>query len=386
MRLALIGPTHPYRGGIAQYTACLYSALEREGHQVLVVSFKRLYPSLFFPGSSQRDSSTCPLQVPHEALLDSISRRSWSVTSRRLALFEPEAVVAQWWHPFFGPAYAGVISRLRRRMSVPAVFLCHNVFPHERPPIPGIGRLLGWSVARTFRHVDGFLAHSQELVEQIGKLRKDAVVRRIFHPVYDFYPSVGPRRAPGDRPRLLFFGNVRRYKGLEVFLEALGIIKQEMSFEATVAGEFYVDDAPFKALASRLGLDDSLVWKDHYIPNEEVPAIFEQADLVVLPYIEATQSGVVPLAYRFGVPVVASDVGGLSEVVQDGQTGYLVPPGNPEVLARQILQYFREGKRDEFEANIEQFREQLNWGQVVKGLIEVVEAVRIPGSAGILPA
>ncbi|RPJ54008.1 MAG: glycosyltransferase, partial [Acidobacteria bacterium] len=310
MRLALIGPTHPYRGGIAQYTACLYTALVREGHEILVVSFKRLYPSILFPGSSQKDSSACPLEVPNEALLDSMSPRSWTLSSGRLAQFKPDAIVAQWWHPFFGLAYTGLISRLRRRANVPVVFLCHNVFPHERPNLPGIDRLLAWSIARTFRRVDGFLAHSQELVDQIRKFRKGAVVRRIFHPVYDFYPRVGPQRAPGDRPRLLFFGNIRRYKGLEVFLRALEIVKQEMSVEAIVAGEFYMDSGPFKALAGRLGLDDSVVWKDRYIPNEEVPPIFEQADLVVLPYLHATQSGVVPLAYRFGVPVVASDVGG----------------------------------------------------------------------------
>jgi len=379
MRLALIGPTYPHRGGIAQYTASLYAALEREGHGVLAVSFKRLYPSLLFPGSSQIDSSACPIQVPHEALLDSISPWSWRVASQRLAEFKPDAVVAQWWHPFFGPAYAGVISRLKRRLRVPVVFLCHNVFPHERPRLPGIGRLMALSVRRTFRHVDGFLAHSQELAEQIRQLRKGAVVRRIFHPVYDFYPRVSPRRAAGGRPRLLFFGNVRRYKGLGVFLEALGIVKKEMLFEAMVAGEFYVDSAPFKAQATGLGLDGCLDWKDYYIPNEEVPAIFEQADLVVLPYLDATQSGVVPLAYRFGVPVLASEVGGLSEVVQDGRTGYLVPSGRPEVLAQRIVQYFREKKRDEFEANIEHFREQLNWGQVVRSLVEVVEAVKAGG-------
>ena len=226
------------------------------------------------------------------------------------------------------------------------------------------------------RRVDGFLAHSEELVHQIRELRKDAVVRRIFHPVYDFYPRTGSGRLPGRRPHLLFFGNVRRYKGLDGFLQALAIVKREMAFEATVAGEFYIDRSPFRSLAAKLGIDDCVTWKDHYIPNEEVPAIFEQADLVVLPYIEATQSGVVPLAYRFGVPVVASDVGGLAEVVQDGRTGYLVPSGNPEILADRIVQYFRENRRHEFEANIERFREQLNWGQVVRTLIEVIEAVR----------
>jgi len=379
MRLALIGPTYPYRGGIAQYTACLYTALRREGHDILLVSFRRLYPSLLFPGSSQTDSSACPLEVPHEALLDSVWPASWSAASRKLADFHPDAIVAQWWHPFFGPTYSGVISRLRRRSRVPAVFLCHNVFPHERPRLPGVGRLLAWSLVRTFRHVDGFLAHSEELVDQIKDLRQGAVVRRIFHPAYDFYPRTGRQQVSGNRPRLLFFGNVRRYKGLEVFLQALGIVRKEMLFEATVAGEFYIDAAPFRALGSQLGLDDSLVWKDCYIPNEEVPSLFEQADLVVLPYLEATQSGVVPLAYRFGVPVIASNVGGLSEVVQDGRTGYLVPSRNAEALARRIVQYFREKKRDEFEANIERFREQLSWDQVVRTLIEVVEEVKAGG-------
>jgi len=351
------------------------------GHEVLVVSFKRLYPSLLFPGSSQTDSSACPIQVPHEALLDSLSPLSWRRASRRLAAFQPDGIVAQWWHPFFGPAYSGLLSRFRRPPSASVVFLCHNILPHERPALPGINSLLNWAARRAFSRADGFLTHSQALVNEIAEIRKGAVVRRIFHPVYDFYSPAGSGRR-GDVPHLLFFGNVRPYKGLDVFLRALALVRGEMKVEATVAGEFYVDASPYRTMVRQLGLEQAIRWQDHYIPNEEVPGLFEAADLVVLPYIEATQSGVVPLAYRFGVPVIASNVGGLSEVVHDGRTGYLVPPGQPQALAERIVQYFRENKRSEFEANIEEFRNQLNWGQVVEGLIEVVEAVRAKRLSG----
>jgi len=231
--------------------------------------------------------------------------------------------------------------------------------------------MLRLMVSRTFSLADAFLTHSQALVEEIREFRPGSLVRRIFHPMYDFYPRIAREREAGV-PRLLFFGNVRPYKGLEVFLRALRLVREEMEFEAVVAGEFYMDPEPFKAMVEQLALGDRVKWRDWYIPNEEVPDLFEKADLVVLPYLEATQSGVVPLAYRFGVPVVASDVGGLSEVVLEGRTGYLVPPGEPGVLAQRILQYFREQKRTEFQANIEKFRERLNWGQVVEAIVEVV--------------
>ena len=153
------------------------------------------------------------------------------------------------------------------------------------------------------------------------------MVHRIFHPAYDFFNGLdnrGPTSASagGTRElRLLFFGKIRAYKGLEVFLRALARLGGRVDFRATVAGEFYIDDAPFKRMVEQEGISDRVVWKDHYIPNEEVGTLFRETDLVVLPYLDATQSGVVPLAFGFLKPVVVSDVGGLAEVVTEGESG-----------------------------------------------------------------
>lgn len=376
MKVGLLGPCHPFRGGIAQYTASFYKALVKAGHETLLISFSRLYPALFFPGSSQLDESACPFRVPCEPLLDSMGPRSWKRAASRLAGFRPDVVVVQWWHPFFGPSYSGVVRGLNRQMGARTVFICHNVMPHEQPSIPGVSLVFRMLLERAFALADGFLVHSAPLSDEVRSFRSDVPVVRIFHPAFDFYPPSRQAAPSPASPRLLFFGNIRAYKGLEVFLQALALVKSQMEFQATVAGEFYTNPGACRELADKLRLQEYLVWRDRYIPNEEVAEVFGQADLVVLPYLEATQSGVAPLAYHFQVPVIASDVGGLSEVVGDGKTGYLVPPGDPVALAQAIVRYFGEDRKAEFQANIAAFRANLSWEEVIRKLEMLFEEIR----------
>ena len=167
-------------------------------------------------------------------------------------------------------------------------------------------------------------------------------------PVYDFYSQWETHGVQPDIPRvptILFFGTIRKYKGLGTLLQALALLKKEMEFRATIAGEFYIDPKPYRRMAEAAGISNWLTWDSRYIPNEEVPRLFRGADLVALPYESATQSGVVPLAYQFEVPVIASDVGGLSELVRDGKTGYLVSAGEVEALKGKIGHYFRENEK-----------------------------------------
>jgi glycosyltransferase involved in cell wall biosynthesis len=342
-----------------------------ERHDVSLITFSRQYPGTFFPGRTQRDESRSPFRVPHEPLFDSLSPSSWKRVGRRIAEQNPDAVVFQWWQPFFAPAYRGAIHELRKHSDLPVFFLCHNLLAHDRTPVPGHKtweRLLTRSV---FRHVDGFLVHANEMVGQLKEFSSTTHIRKIYHPLYNFYlewdeAPVAPTET--EKLRLLFFGKIRKYKGLSLFLEALALIKGRIPFEANIAGEFYVAPAPYRKAAERLGLSDNLTWRERYIPNEEVPGLFRRADLVVLPYLEATQSGVVPVAYQFEVPVIASDVGGLSEVVLEGRTGYLVPSGNSKAIAERIIQYYREGRKPEFQENIRDFRQRLSWNQVVDSI------------------
>ncbi len=380
MKLALVGPTYPHRGGIAQYNTSLYRALARR-FPVLLISFRRLYPPLLFPGTTQLDKSSRPFAVPNEAILDSIAPLSWRRAGSRLAEYQPDVVIFQWWHPFFGFAYSGVLRYLRRSASQPSILLlCHNVMPHERPAMPGAWAALRRVAAHVFAGVDGFLVHSTSLADEVRALKPDAVIREVFHPIYDLYADVDDSPVGGGGtegiPHILFFGNIRRYKGLDVLLRSLALVQGEIDFRATIAGEFYVDAQPFRAMARELGIGARLTWSDRYIPNEEVPALFRSANLVVLPYTDATQSGVVPLAYQFGVPVIASRVGGLPQVIDDGVSGRLVPPGDSSALAAAIVDYFKEEREADFRSGVQRAKDRLSWGTLVDNILTLLTQVR----------
>lgn len=380
MNFALVGPAPPLRGGISQYNASLAAALAAD-HSVLLVSFSRQYPAWLFPGRSQREGPEDPPAglagaVAAEAIVDSIWPSSWRRAAGRIAAFRPDAVVFQWWHPFFSPAFTSLARRIKRDTPARALFLCHNVFPHERLTFPGGPRLEEWLIGRAFAEAEGFLVHSERLGEQVRRFNRRAQLRRVYHPSYDFFSEWDSPAAEAKGPaRLLFFGNIRPYKGLGVFLEALQRISGRLDFQAVVAGEFYVDPKPYREMAERGGLGERVVWLDHYVENPRVPALFRSADVVVLPYLRATQSGVVPLAYQFERPVIASDVGGLSEVVRDGETGYLVPPGDPSALADRILAFFEGGRQAEFQSRIRAFRPCLSWGQVTDNILDLLKSL-----------
>ncbi len=379
MRFALVGPAFPLRGGIAQHTSGLARALHRD-HQVLVATFSRQYPRLFFPGSRQRLAAAPPPGgVAAQPWLDSLNPWSWRRCGRRIARFEPDAVILQWWHPFFSPSYASLMRTLRRSWGRPLMLFCHNVYPHERMPGP-LRWLEARLIGRVFSLADGFLVQSSELGREVASFQPRAPQRLVSHPIYDHFAPWDPglsELSPSDREpaRLLFFGKIRRYKGLEVLLEALGRLDGKLEFEATIAGEFYLDSRPLHRLADRLGLAKRIRWESRYLPDSEVPALFRSADLVVLPYLEATQSGVIPLAYQFEVPVIATSVGGLSEQVRDGKTGFLCPPGDAAALADAVLRYFAQRRQSEFRENIRRFRAGLSWQQVIDGILNLLEAI-----------
>lgn len=380
MRFVLIGPCYPFRGGIAQYTNSLYRTLSGN-HQVKLISFSRQYPAWLFPGRAQTDRSQQPFAVPAEFILDSISPWSWRLTAERVAAFAPDAVLFQWWHPFFGPAYRGVMSGIKKRCRSSSFLLCHNLYSHEVKRLPLLRSVEAALMRGPISRADGFLVHSERLATQIRAVRSGVPVVKMYHPVYDFYQSWDQGRehvgsASGEPPTVLFFGKIRHYKGLDVFLESLALVRRKMPLRAIIAGEFYLNQEPFLERAKRLALTDILEWKTEYIPNEAIPGLFRKADLVVLPYRQATQSGVVPLAYQFEVPVVVTRVGGLEEVVVEGKTGYLVPAEDPPALAEAVERFFRENKKAEFQAHIREFRRKLSWQQVEEKLLRLLHLAR----------
>ncbi|HYM80542.1 MAG TPA: glycosyltransferase [Candidatus Limnocylindria bacterium] len=340
MRIALVGPLHPWRGGLAQYLGLLGEALVSRA-EVRGVTFTRQYPGLLFPGRSQLDPAAERPRFPAEALLDSIAPWSWRRTAAHLERFAPGLVVMKWWMPFFGPAFASSVGPLRRR-GTRVVLVCDNLVAHE--PRPFDAAFTAWML----RNSDGYLVMSDSVERDLDRLKPGAPRRRVAHPFYAQFDRGRYTRASA-RAKLgltgdvaLFFGYVRRYKGLDTLLAAWRLVRERRPATLIVAGEFYEDAARYRALAAAAGGEAAVWLLDRYIPDEDVEALFKAADVVVLPYRSGTQSGVTHVAYALGVPVITTDVGGLAEIVRPGETGLVTAPEDPHALAQAIVRFFEQ--------------------------------------------
>jgi glycosyltransferase involved in cell wall biosynthesis len=372
-RYALIGPTYPYRGGIAHYTTLLAEAL-REQHEVLLISFSQQYPRWLFPGKSDRDPSERPLRTDAEYLLNPLNPLSWRRTLRRLKEWQPDVVVMPWWVPFWAPAWSALGRGIRRLPGRPKlIFICHNVMPHERGKL---GFLLPWVTRQTLTPGDGFILHASSDEQILRQILPRARCRVTPIPTYGALggqTNALPVALPTDRPLLLFAGFVRPYKGLDVLLEAMALVKRPLHL--LVAGEFWQGTVTYKEQIALLGLGESVTLLDEYLPDETLAACMNRADVVVLPYRSATQSAVVQVAFGYGRPVITTNVGGLAEVVTHEKTGLVVPPEDPVALAAAIERFFAEEMEGEMAENIRGENGRFGWEKLVAQIESLTEAV-----------
>jgi glycosyltransferase involved in cell wall biosynthesis len=259
----------------------------------------------------------------------------------------------------------------------PRIFICHNVLPHERSLIDTV-------LARiAFAGADAFIVQSTEDLRKLGRIRRRAPVIVHPHPIYDFFAGGGftresARAAIGERagPLLLFFGYIRPYKGLRYLIEALPLIRDRIPVRLLVVGEFYDDPAPYEELVAKLGLSDAVRFVNRYVGNEEVEAFFTASDLVILPYLSATQSGIVQIAIAFDRPVVVTAVGGLPEAVVPDRTGFVVPPRDQRALAAAITRFFDEEWAARMEPHFAGEKRRFSWGAMadaIEGLLGSIE-------------
>lgn len=373
-RIALVGPAHPYRGGIAHFTEHLAAGLEGRGHATRVITFTRQYPERLFPGRTQFSEAPAP-DAPPERLLDSLSPRSWRRTARNISSWKADAAVFSYWTPFLSPAF-GRVARLLKRRKTPTIVIVHNAVPHERRP----GDL---TLARYFlRAASGLIVLSDAVKADLDrKIGVKAPIRQTVHPLYDNFgdaiPKAEARRRlgiPDDRRLVLFFGFVRPYKGLRVLLEAMPrVVGRVPNAMLLVAGECYGDDFAYRSDIAAMP-EESIRWDERYVPDEDVSAYFCAADVVAQPYVSATQSGVAQIAFQFGRPMIVTDVGGLPEAVRHGELGLVVPRNDPSALADAIVGYFRNELEGRLSKRVLAERAKYGWDP----LYDAVEAF-LPG-------
>ena len=375
MKIVIVGTAYPWRGGIAHYLALLYRHLS-ERHDVEIVTFSRQYPKILFPGKTQEEQGGSDAAVPSEQLIDSVNPWTWHTAAQAIAAKKPDLLVFKYWLPFFGPSFGYIARVVKRRTNARVLFICDNIIPHERRP----GDIAFTRYA--FKSVDFFIAQSKAVERELIAFQPQAVYRYVPHPVYEIFGKPISQTIARKKLKLteekviLFFGYIRKYKGLDLLLRAMPEILRKTSVQLIVAGEFYDDEEKYRTLIRQLGLEKNVMVCSDYIPNEEVSVYFSASDVVVLPYVSATQSGIAQIAYQFDKPVIATDVGGLSEVVIEGKTGFVVPPNDERALAESVVRFYKERKAKQFQTGVRKEKRRYTWEALMHAIEELMKGKR----------
>ena len=373
MTIALIGSAHPLRGGLAAFNEHLAAQLQEAGHHVIIYSFSLQYPGFLFPGTTQYTDEPAPPGLRIRTMLNSINPISWWKTGRAIAATKPDLVLIKFWLPFMGPAFGTVLRTIKKQSPATRVLcIVDNLTPHE-------SRVGDTAFTRYFiKPVDAFVTMSRKVLGDVLVAAPDKPAVFTPHPLYDNFGEAIQReeaaRLLGLDPSkryCLFFGFIRTYKGLDLLLEAMQDDRlRDANIHCIVAGEYYEDAAEYQALMA----DPRVAGRVHpfteFIPNSEVARYFSLADLVVQPYRTATQSGITQMAYHFEKPMVVTDVGGLAEVVPNGEVGYGVEP-LPRAIADGILRFFGEENAGErMRTAIQREKAKYSWKEFIRVVME----------------
>lgn len=378
MKITILGPAHPYRGGLASIMETMARTFGQRGDEVHIRTFTLQYPSLLFPGKSQTVSTPPPADLRIERCVDTVNPLNWWRIGRTIRRERPDFVLLKYWTPFMAPCF-GTIARLARRNGHTRV-LCQidNVEPHER-------HFVDKPFNRYFlRAVDGFVYMSEQVHRELAAY---TAAPALFspHPLFENFGSRVDRSEACIRLGLdpamgyaLFFGLIRDYKGLDLLLDAWAELRREERMEGRkliVAGEFYTSKEPYLTQIAARGLQDEVILHDRFIPDAEVKYYFSAADCVVQPYKTATQSGVTQIAYQFCTPMIVTAVGGLAEIVPDGRVGYVCPP-TVEGVAEAIARIYRPGVLERFRENCVEERKRFSWAEMCNRIEELYEKVK----------
>ncbi|MDA0986614.1 MAG: glycosyltransferase [Bacteroidetes bacterium] len=371
MKIAIIGTAFPLRGGIAHYNAQLYKYLSIS-HEVDIITFKRQYPKLFFPGKSQTETGEVLFQHKSESLIDSINPFNWIIVGLKLRKRNYDIIIFKYWLPFFGPAF-GTITSIAKKGKEKVIAICDNIIPHEKR----FGDKIFTRFA--FRKVDSCIVQSDEVEKDLENIFPKMIYKKIPHPVYEIFGEPISNTEAKLKLKIphknifLFFGYIRPYKGLMVLIEAMEIVLKKIDSHLLVLGEFYENPKPYFDKISELNLEKNITIKAEYIPNSNVGDYFSAADFIVLPYLDATQSGIAQISYYFNKPIIASNVGGLGEVVKNEFSGLLVSPNNPDELAEKIIYFYENNLSQKLTEGVLVEKKKYSWSKMVEAIDELAK-------------
>jgi glycosyltransferase involved in cell wall biosynthesis len=381
-KVVIIGPAHPLRGGLATFNQRLAKEFIDQGDECSIYSFSLQYPSFLFPGKTQYTDEPAPAGLKIIPAINSINPLNWIKVGNALKKERPDIIVVRYWLPFMGPALGTILRRakknmIRERHYTKIICIADNIIPHEH-------RAGDKAFTKYFLKVcDGFITMSAKVMDDLRKFEKDKAAKLVRHPLYDnFGEPVSKSEAREklkinkEEPIILFFGFIRKYKGLDILLDAMKILKDQNAIPGSIpklliAGEFYEDEKPYRQQIDKLGIRDNVILRTDFIPDAEVKYYLCAADAVIQPYRNATQSGVTPLAYHFEKPMIVTNVGGLPSLVPHEKAGLVAGP-NAESIAEAILHFYQLGE-NYFLPHLRNEKQKYSWANLVNAIRKLSE-------------
>lgn len=369
-QIVIVGPAHPLRGGIAAFNERLAMALQAEGHKVTVFTFFYQYPNFLFPGKTQYTTDPAPKNLDIQVKVNSVNPFNWLKIGREIKSLAPDQLILRFWIPFMAPCLGTIGRIVKKNKKTRITGLLDNIIPHEK-------RIGDVPLTKYFTAVcDDFMSMSHQVTEDLKQF-SDTPCRYSPHPVYDHYGNAVSKaeaaKAIGldaEGKYLLFFGLVRKYKGLDLLIESFSRSeKAKQNYKLIIAGEFYDDPTPYLEQIKAFGLEEKVIIRNQYIPDDQIRYYFSIADLITQTYRTATQSGISQLAFHFEKPMLVTNVGGLGEIVIDGKTGY-VAEANVDSITAQFNRFIHEKDNINYLPAIQEEKKKYSWKSFIETLLK----------------
>src|SRR5450755_2719524 len=378
--VVIIGPAYPLRGGLASYDERLAKAFMDIGYDTTIYTFSYQYPSFFFPGTTQYSTESGPKNISIKVKINSVNPFNWLSVGNKLKKLKPDIIVARYWLPFMGPCLGTILRRVKKNHHTKIISIADNIFPHEK-------RYGDKPFTKYFlKPIDGFITMSEKVLADLYQFAKGKPAQFVPHPLYDnFGEKISKEEAREklkinkDDKVILFFGFIRKYKGLDILLNAMKILSSKsdsyriksQNLKLLIAGEFYEDEKNYRELLNDPVIKDNLIIHTEFISDSMVKYYLCAADCVIQPYRNATQSGVTPLAYHFEIPMIVTNVGGLPSLVPDKKVGLIAEP-NAESIAKKIIEYFDLGE-EFFLPHLREEKKKYSWNNMVNAITELLK-------------
>ena len=366
VKYLLFSASYPYRGGISDSTHSLCNELTKNKINTEVWTFSLLYPSIFFPGKTQYSNEKYTQEFVVRRLINTINPFNWIRISIMVNRLNPEFLILRYWSPILYLPYFFIGLFLNKKIKV--IGLIDNWDNHENIPLEGLFRKL------LIKICESFVSFSDNVGDQIRLSTKKKVIS-LFHPINIELPKIKNKQNAkkelglDDSKHISFIGLIRKYKGVEILIHSLKYLKKE-NIKLIIAGEFYDSIDKYLKIIDDLDLNEKIIIDNNFLDSKKIRDYMCASELVIQPYVKASQSGITPISYFYETPIIVSNVKGLREIIERDKSGEIFNKSS-EDLSKCILNSIKSENQEIYRSNIRKSKTKYTWLRFINELEKV---------------